>query len=131
MKHIYILDFGSYYAYMNCDLIYERIGKSAVVKIRRQWGDLPFIEYFKYALFSRLANYFNLRANAIEYQIRVTAGMEKDVVWRKRKDGKYHPYDTFADMEMPYLARTIPPTQKKVKGIYVTDTGKPKIAGDT
>lgn len=128
MKHIYLIDFGRYYARMEGNLIYERIGKLPIVKVSRQWGDLPFIQYFKYSFYSKLSRWFGCMAQAIDYEIRVTEGMEKGVIWRKREDGLYEPYDELCDVSAPHLARKEPPTQKKVYGIFVKDTGKKKVA---
>ena len=99
----------------------ERIGKLPIIKITRQFGDLPFIDYFKAMVFGRIARWFELRSEGIRYGIRVTEGMEKNVIWRKRDDGMYEPYDTMADMSMPYWAMKKPPTKKVVKNHAVME----------
>lgn len=114
MKNIYLLNFDAYHSQLYTCLIAERIGNTPIVKVRRQFGDLPFWKYFSYRLFSQIGRYFQRQANIIEYEIHVTHGMEKDVIWRKQTNGMYEPYDKIADVSMPHLQRKTPPTKKKI-----------------
>lgn len=124
MKTIIAIDTSHYGAQIYSNLISERIGKTPFVRVRRQWGDLPFYKYYLLRWCGEIARYFQRIVNVIEYEIRVTEGMEKDVVWRKRDDGLYEPYDKFADVTMPHLARSKPPKRKRiVKGRVVEVRG--------
>lgn len=130
MNSIYMINFGGYHAEHYCYLISERVGKSPFVKVRRQFGDLPFWQYYKMRLYYKIARWFRLRADGIEYCIKITSGMEKDIVWRKREDGMYEPYDKICDISMPYLARKTPPTQKHIRKGFIVDTGKSKTRNE-
>jgi len=101
-KAIYILDFGHYYAMQTGGLTFDRVGKSPLVRVTRNFEDLSFLQHFKMMLFGRIARYFLRKENIIHYEWCVMAGFEK-VEWRKQQNGTYIPYDAMYNME---LART-------------------------
>ena len=107
-------------------LSYERVSKY-IVKATRLRGDMPIMKYFLLAWFGKISRYFGRMANVIEYEIEVTEGMQKDIVWKQQTDGRYFPYDKVSDMLLPHLARLNPPTKKVIKNkIYIVDTGRPQ-----
>ena len=107
-------------------LSYERTSKY-IAQVTRLRGDLPIMKYFLLALFGKISRYFVRMANVIEYEIEVTEGMQKDIIWKQLPDGRYIPYDKVADMLLPHLARLQPPTKKVIKNkMYIVDTGKPQ-----
>ena len=112
MKYTYWLDFGFANAIMTCSLWFDRIGKTPLMRVKRTHGDLPFYRYFLMMAFSRVGRYLVWRANVIDYEIRVTAGIEKDIIWKQRADGLYEPYDTACGVLMSHLARKAPPERK-------------------
>lgn len=121
MKHIYLLDFGTYTSCLYCGLIFDRIGNSPIVKVTRQFGDLPFWKYFQMRFCSELGRHFQRRADIIRFEVEVTHGIGEDIVWRKRNDGMFEPYDEVADITMPYLARHSPPTKKVIRRGFVVE----------
>ena len=128
MKHIYLPNFETYRTAFIGGLVYERVGKLPIVKVSRHHGDLPFFDYFKMRVFFSIGSRLKFIADAIDYRVRVSAGMEKDVIWIKH-GGVYIPHDIMACEDIPELARKNPPTQKVVKnGFIVRDTGKARIS---
>lgn len=127
MKNIYLLDFGTYHTAFICGLVYERVGKTPIVKVSRHHGDLPFSDYFKMRIYFEVGSRLKFIADAIQYRINVSAGMEKDVIWKKQGD-VYIPHDAMACEDIPDLARKNPPTQKVVKNGFIHDTGKARVS---
>ena len=109
MKHTYWLDFGCANAILTCGLCFDRVGKTPLMRVKRTHGDLPFYRYFLMMFLSRVGRYLVWRSNVIDYEIRVTAGIEDDIVWKLRADKLYEPHDDLCDVSMPHLARKIPP----------------------
>lgn len=118
-----LLNFGTYYCMHSGYLQYNRVSKY-VVEVKRMRGDLPIIKYFLADLYGRISRYFGRLSSVIDYEIRVTEGLESNVVW-KSGNGMYIPVDTLFNEELPRLARKNVPTKKVIKKGYIIDTGKP------
>ena len=122
MKHIYLPNFETYRTAFIGGLVYERVGKLPIVKVSRHHGDLPFFDYFKMRVFFSIGSRLKFIADAIDYRVRVSAGMDK--TWRCLYPTRHNGLRGYSR-----ISPQNPPTQKVVKnGFIVRDTGKARIS---